>query len=153
MIKFYDQSFLDEKRKLAKVQATLFKLDFDVLLMQEYSPLFEKFIASQSLDFHYVADSSHDTIIVVKRASFTKISSADSVLSPQEKEAMNWQGKTSFLLVDDILLINAHLSSGKDKNGPQMASLKQNLCALRNSKPYLHVILGGDLNAYLKPDQ
>lgn len=37
--KFYEQSFLDENRKLEKVKATLLKLDFDILFLQEYSPV------------------------------------------------------------------------------------------------------------------
>ena len=43
--KFYEQSFLDENRKLEKVKATLLKLDFDILFLQEYSALFEEFIS------------------------------------------------------------------------------------------------------------
>jgi hypothetical protein len=66
---------------------------------------------------------------------------------------MSWSNKTSFLLVDNIILINAHLSSGKEKNGPQMASLRQTLCDLKDSKKGYHIILAGDLNSYLAPDE
>lgn len=66
---------------------------------------------------------------------------------------MSWSNKTSFLLVDNIILINAHLSSGKEKNGLQMASLRQNLCDLKDSKKGYHIILAGDLNSYLAPDE
>jgi hypothetical protein len=73
--KFYEQSFLDEKRKLEKVKATLLKLDFDILFLQEYSPLFEEFIAQEKDKFFYQTDTGaeKDTIIVVKRASFKTI--------------------------------------------------------------------------------
>nr|BAJ97870.1 predicted protein [Hordeum vulgare subsp. vulgare] len=64
-------------------------------------------------------------------------------------QAMNWSDKTSFLLVDNILLINAHLSSNKEKNPPQMESVKSTLKVLKQTQPNLHIILGGDLNAYL----
>lgn len=67
-------------------------------------------------------------------------------------QTMNWAGKTSFLLVDNIILINAHLSSGKEKNGPQIESLKQTLLTLKQQKSNYHIILGGDLNSFLAPN-
>lgn len=135
------------------MQATLLKLHFDVLFLQEYSPLFEAFIAQQENNFTYATDSSHDTMIVVKRSSFKNILTIDTVVTAAEKEAMNWNDKTSFFVVDNIILINAHLSSNKKKNAEQLASLKQTICTLRDSKPLYHVILGGDLNSFLAPDQ
>lgn len=65
---------------------------------------------------------------------------------------MSWTNKTVLLLADGILLVNAHLSSNKQKNAPQMDSLKRTLTALKQAHPALHLILGGDLNAFLPPD-
>ena len=39
------------KRKLEKVKATLLKLQFDILFLQEYSPLLEEFIAQEKEKF------------------------------------------------------------------------------------------------------
>jgi endonuclease/exonuclease/phosphatase family metal-dependent hydrolase len=128
-------------------------LDFDVLFLQEYSPLFEEFITHEKERFAYQTDSEHDTIIVVKRAAFKSIEFADKVPSEAERKAMNWNGKTSFLIVDDIILINAHLSSSKEKNGTQVASLRQTLVDLKKANPHHHFILAGDLNSYVAPDE
>jgi hypothetical protein len=60
-------------------------LDFDILFLHEYSPLFEEFIAQEKDKFLYQTDTGaeKDTIIVVKRASFKTIEPIDKVMNKE----------------------------------------------------------------------
>lgn len=42
-----------------------------------------------------------------------------------------WTDKTSIMAVDNIILINAHLNSNKEKNLPQIELLKKSLLRLK----------------------
>jgi endonuclease/exonuclease/phosphatase family metal-dependent hydrolase len=127
------------------------KLDADIIFLQEYSPLFEAYI-SKKADYLFVTDKSKDTIIVVKKSSFHVFEEPSQVLTQAEISSLNWAEKTSILIADKIILLSAHLSSNKEKNPAQIASLKEGLISLAKNHPNYRIILGGDLNSFLQPE-
>lgn len=72
-----------------------------------------------------------------------------SKLSREQFANLNWSGSSSFMCLDNILLIGAHLSSKEVKNKEQIEQLKKGLTDLRTVLPEYEVIVGGDLNSYL----
>jgi hypothetical protein len=72
-------------------------------------------------------------------------------LNEEERKLLNWSGRSSFLMVDNILLLGAHLSSKEHENKAQIENLMEGLAKFKNMCPKNHLILGGDLNSFLKP--
>lgn len=55
------------------------------------------------------------------------------------------------MVVDHYILLGVHLSSKAEKNKPQIEQIEKGLLYLKSKFPSYSIILGGDLNSYLKP--
>ena len=64
---------------------------------------------------------------------------------------LDWSERSSFLIVDQIIFINAHLSSKADPNGKQIEELKEGLRELKEKMPKYEIVVAGDLNSFLPP--
>ena len=62
-----------------------------------------------------------------------------------------WSDRTSFMIIDKIIFINAHLNSKADKNKQQVDIMKQAVSQLKKKMKGYEIVLGGDLNSYVDP--
>ena len=113
---FFELSFLDEQRKAEKVKENMGRVNADVFFFQEYSRNFYDAI-EKTKEYYLHPDESRDTLIIAKKASF-KGKPADTDLVLKEKplgeeiyNSLNWNGRSSFLIIEKYIFINAHLSS------------------------------------------
>ena len=120
----YDLSFLDEDRKCQKVISNLKRIDADIMFFQEYAKVFQQ--AVSKLDEYYVScDMTKDTMIIAKKKTFKKKPENNDVvfeqfLGKELKDQLNWCDRTAIMIVDKLVLLNAHLSSKADKNKEQV---------------------------------
>jgi hypothetical protein len=91
-------------------------------------------------------------MIMARKTSFRELKYIETVLTKEEIEGLNWAGRSSFLCLDNIIIINAHLTSKAAKNKPQIEYLQASLLKLRKNKPKYDIILAGDLNSFLAPN-
>jgi hypothetical protein len=64
---------------------------------------------------------------------------------------LNWNDRSSFLIIDKYIFINAHLTSKADRNKIQIDQLKEGVMELKRKLPSYEIIVGGDINSYLEP--
>ena len=55
--------------------------------------------------------------------------------------------KTSFMFIDEYILINVHLTSKPKENASQLQHLRDALKKLKEIHPSSHIICGGDVNS------
>jgi len=66
-----------------------------------------------------------DTMIIAKKKTFKKKPENNDValeqfLGKELKDQLNWCDRTAIMIVDKLVLLNAHLSSKADKNKEQV---------------------------------
>lgn len=130
-------------------------MEADVFFFQEYSPHLYDYLKNRR-EHHIKCDPSKDTMIIAKKTTFPDMKDEELVLgklTQEQRDNLNWSDRSAFMVVENYILIDAHLSSKEQKNKEQMEQLRQGLAALKSTLPQYEVILGGDLNSFLKvPD-
>ena len=91
---------------------------------------------------------------MVKKSSFgSKPETIDLFLETKMgtelAKKLNWNERTSYLVIEKYIFINAHMSSKGDRNKPQLQALREGLVELKEKLPAFDIVVGGDLNAYL----
>lgn len=127
-------------------------MNIDVFFLQEYSEYFEKYIDGTG-DYIKATDRTKDTMVIARRSSFRELKKIETVLSAAQIESLDWAGRTAILCVDNLILISAHLTSKAEKNKPQIDKLKASLIKLKQELPLYDIIVGGDLNSFLAPNE
>ena len=109
------------------------KLDIDIFFIQEFSQAFLHFIEK---DKEYIVsiDKTKDTMIIAKKNSFVEVRKIETVLTQAHIKNFNISDGTSFLCVDNLILINVHLSSKTDKNAVEIKGLEQALVKLNEER-------------------
>ena len=62
---------------------------------------------------------------------------------------LNWCDRTSFMIIDKMIFINAHLSSKADKNKEQVDIMKSTLLQVKQKMPVYEIVVAGDLNSFV----
>jgi len=65
---------------------------------------------------------------------------------------LTWSEDPSIMVVDNFIIINAHLSSKTEKNRKQLEIMKKSLLNLKKKYNNYHFIIGGDINSFMGND-
>ena len=76
----------------------------------------------------------------------------NEVFTREELKDLTWSEDPAILVVDNYVIINAHLSSKADKNKKQVEVMKQSLLGLKKKYCNYHFIVGGDINSFMGND-
>ena len=79
----------------------------------------------QTLDEYYLEiGPDSDTLILSRRACFKCKFNAHEVLTSNELAGLNWQSRSTVMVVDNYVLVSGHLSSDKKKNAINIQELR-----------------------------
>ena len=70
-------------------------------------------------EHHISIDNTRDTMIIAKKTTFPESKDVElilSKLSPEHRQKLDWSDRSAFMVVDNYILINAHLSSKEARN-------------------------------------
>ena len=156
----FNQSFLDEDKKLERLISNYRKSQVDVFFFQEFSQaLLQK--VEDSGEYFVVTDEPEDenqprdTLIIVRKSRFhgKKPENTLKMLSKMNlKEQAASLPRTSIMFIDRFVLINLHFSSKQEPNQEQVKFLGTFLKSIKQAYPDYQIIAGGDINSYLDPE-
>lgn len=147
----FNQSFLDESRKIDLLIESINKNAIDILFIQEANSALIEYLKSDER-FFLATSEDQDTLILASKKAFTvmrDLSSLTEKLDDKEWMEMNWKGHTCLMVVDQFLLICGHLASKKSENEKNVKSLKTILPIVRSKFCSYEIICGCDCNAYI----
>lgn len=151
---FYQLSFLNEKAKIKKFWQGFNKLNPDVFFIQEFSKSLLDEIKKS--DQHYAVDPRDDSVVILNKNSFKNIQKFDEIIKKiniEQQKAFRWGESIAFIGADNYIFACIHLSSSEKLNKVQVKNLKDDLLVLRKSLPGYHLIVGGDINSFLVPEE
>jgi hypothetical protein len=105
-----------------------------------------------------VVDARNDSLIIINALAFKDFRDFNFLVDQIEERAVReqlwkWGKGLAAVVADDYLLISLHLSSKKQLNPLQLQELTTHLLLLKKHLPKYRIVLGGDLNSYLTPDE
>lgn len=147
---FFDQTFLDEDKKILKFKKGLEHTLSDIVFIQEGNDTLIKSLENNG-NYHIEASPDKDTLICVKKDKFKEIKpmKAVTLFDQEELNLLNWNNHSTVILADTYILISGHLSSSKSLNEENVKTLKKGFEMLREKHPNYDVICGVDVNSFL----
>jgi hypothetical protein len=75
-------------------------------------------------DYHVATDEVKDKLIIVKRSTFPVRKPVSDILTKEDIKELTWSEDPAILIAGNCIIINAHLSSKKEKNKKQVEVMK-----------------------------
>ena len=126
--------------------------EVDIFLVQE--------VTRELLDcidlntYNIIKAEKGDSVIILRKDKFKKYHNIEDLKKfwPEDlKKNIHWNENTAMCFVDNLIIFSFHLSSKKEKNGPQVACLLEHLKMLKKMYPMCEFIVGGDANSFIDP--
>ena len=123
---YFQQSFLNEKKKLEQFKKGIEQSMVDVVFVQEPDELLIKDLEKFREKYFVEISPDQDTLILAKRSRFDKQFKSSEMLQRLEKgerDLLDWNKHTCVMYLDNYMLISGHLNSKPEKNQENVKDL------------------------------